>query len=60
MMKKKSVNKKASLQKIIDWGNRSIGHSINTEKLNEAMAKPDWEKTLIKMAKFCDVDVVYN
>lgn len=59
-MSKKQINKKATIQNIIDWGNRSIGHSINMSRFNEEMEKPSWEKMLKKIARFCNVEIVYN
>ncbi|MFA6256326.1 MAG: hypothetical protein WC606_04015 [Candidatus Absconditabacterales bacterium] len=56
----KRINKTKTLQNILDWGNRSIGYSINTTKLNQAMEKSDWEEKLEKMAEYCKVEIVYN
>jgi len=60
MAQDKKINKESSIQKILDWGNKSIGHHIDINKLNQAMEKPDWEKTLKKMAKFCKVEIIYK
>lgn len=56
---KKQIDKEATIQKILDWGNRSIGHQINMTKFNKAMNQPDWEKALKKFAKFCETEIIY-
>lgn len=59
MTEVKKINKEATIQNILDWGNRSIGHSINVQKFKEKMDGPEWEEFLIEAAKFCKVEIVY-
>ncbi|EKD25371.1 MAG: hypothetical protein ACD_80C00078G0005 [uncultured bacterium (gcode 4)] len=60
MRQGKKIDKKATIKKILDWGNESIGRSINVDKFNASMQKPDWEKTLKELAKGCQVEIVYQ
>ncbi len=60
MKKKRKIDKSATIQLILEWGNSSrIGHSINIKKFNEAMNKPNWEKSLKEFAKFCGTPIIY-
>lgn len=56
MAKKKSINKTATIQNILNKINSSIGYSIDIKKFNE---RKDDEEFLIEAAKFCNVEVVY-
>ena len=60
MAQNEKINKKATIQKILDWGNKSRGHVININKLNQAMEQPDWEEKLKEMAEFCKTEIVYE
>jgi hypothetical protein len=60
MPEEKKINKKATIQNIMDWAGRSIGHSINVKKFNAAMEKPDWETSLKEIANGCKVEIVYE
>lgn len=60
MLKERQINKTATIQNILDWANRSIGHSIDIEKFNTAMILSNWEKTLVAVAKQCQVEIVYK
>ncbi|MEI7558687.1 MAG: hypothetical protein WCJ45_08095 [bacterium] len=53
------IDKQATIQKIVDWANKSIGRSINISKFNDAMEDSDWETTLKEMAEFCGIEIVY-
>lgn len=55
-MAKKILNKKATIQNILDKVNGSIGYSIDINKFNE---KKDDEQFLIEAAEFCGVEAVY-
>ncbi|MEI7918897.1 MAG: hypothetical protein WCH65_01425 [bacterium] len=57
---KQQINKAATIQNIMNWANRSIGHNIDINKFNELMEKPDWEKSLKEMAESCQVEIVYK
>ena len=58
-MTQKRIEKQATIQKILDWANKSIGHSININKFNKAMEDSDWEITLKEIAEFCGIEIVY-
>jgi len=52
----KKINKKATIQNILNKCNNSIGFSINVAKFN-AMDKTD--KFLIECSEFCHTEIVY-
>jgi len=53
------INKEATIQNVLKWANRSNGHSITIDKFNEYMARADWEKSLVEIARGCCVEIVY-
>lgn len=55
----KKIDKTATIENIINWANRSVGHGINITKFKKAMEKSDWEKNLKEMTEFCKVEIVY-
>lgn len=59
-MAEQKINKEATIQKILDWANGSIGRSINIEKFNQLMKTPNWEKELKEIAEFCKTEIVYE
>lgn len=59
-LEKKSINKMATVQNLTDWANRSIGHHMDTEKLNELLASADWESRLKEICNWASVEVVYQ
>lgn len=56
----RKINKKKTLQNILDWASSSIGHSIDIAKLNKKMKEPDYEEFLVEAAAFCKTEVVYH
>ena len=59
-MAKKKINKKATVQNLLDWANKSIGHSIDTDKLAEKLNSSEWEQFLIEASEFCPFELVYK
>lgn len=58
-MAKRKINIEATARNIVDWGNQSIGHSIDIAKLNKKMKSPDAERFFIEAANFCGTEIIY-
>ena len=56
MPKNKKINRKKTIQNILDKCNRSIGFSIDIHGFNEK-AKDD--KFVVEAAEFCEVEVIH-
>ena len=56
-MSKKTINKEATIQKILDKCNSSIGYSIKVDKFNK---HPKTDEFLKDCCGFLEIEVVYN
>ena len=59
-MKAKQIDKKTTVEKLVQWESEHYGHSLNLTKLMIALDMPDWEKTLKKVCKLAGIPIVYN
>ena len=62
-MNEKKINKKATIQKILNKCNKGNGYSIDVKKFNEKMKEPDEIKLrefIVGAASFCDIEIVYE
>lgn len=60
MAQTKQIDKEATIQALIEWKNRSIGHGLNLEALNREMKKRNWQSTLKKVCKFAEIQPIYT
>ena len=56
----KKINRKATIQAILDKCNSGIGWSVKTEEFYEKIEKPGGDEFLIDAAGFCQVEVIYE
>ena len=59
-MKKKILNKKATIQNILDRANRSIGISIDVAGFNKKAKAKDGNSFVKEAAEFVGAEIVYN
>ena len=63
MSEDKKINRKATIQRILNKCNKGIGYSIDVAKFNEKIYASDEKKVeefLVGAAFFCDVEIVYE
>jgi len=59
-MEAKIINKTATIEQIVQWTKTCPGHEINKEALEKLVQEPEWETMLRGIAKFCNVEIVYE
>lgn len=60
MLKKKRINKTATIKNVIDWAVQNPEKEFNLKDFNFAMIKFDWETKLVAFTKENKIAIVYQ